>query len=362
MKRLLAGLALALFGLASATWADRVDDLVQRERKQQKIPGVSIAVVRNGKIIKVAGYGLANVEHQVPAKPETIYQSGSVGKMFTAALVMLLARDGKLSLNDSIRKHLPETPESWSGITVRHLLNHTAGLGDPYPKLDLRKDYTDAELLKIEGELPLLSRPGEKWLYSDMGYHVLGFLCNRVGSKFYVDQLRERIFTPAKMTTARGISESEIVPNRAAGYERDKGTLKNQGWVAPVLNTTADGSLYFSVLDLARWDAALYTETPLSASIKTLSWTQTKLPSGEKIGYGFGWQIDTVNGHRRVHHNGYWQGFSTQISRYVDDRLTVIVLTNLAGADPTRIANQVADLYLPSLRNTKGRTASARIL
>jgi hypothetical protein len=276
--------------------------------------------------------------------------SGQAGDdLFTAALTLLLARDGKLSIDDPIRKHLPEAAEAWSAITIRHLLTHTSGLSDPYSKLDLRKDYTDAELLKIEGELPLLFPPGEKWSYSNMGYHVLGFLCNRVGGKFYIDQLKERIFAPAKMTTARGISEAEIIPNRAAGYELEKGRPQNQAWVAPVLNTTADGSLYLTVLDLARWDAALYTEIPLSAALKESSWTQATLTSGKKTEYGFGWQLDEVNGHRRVHHGGAWQGFTTQISRYVDDRLTVIVLTNLAGANPPRIADKIAGIYLPAV-------------
>ena len=135
--------------VAAPVRADEVDDLVAAERDRQKIPGLSIAVVRDGKVVKEAGYGLANLEHNVPAKPETIYQSGSVGKQFTAAVVMLLVEDGKVGLDDSIRKHLPTAPEAWKDITVRHLLTHTAGLGDPYLKIDFRKDYTDEELTQI---------------------------------------------------------------------------------------------------------------------------------------------------------------------------------------------------------------------
>lgn len=347
MTRLLVGIAITL-GFASLAHADKVDDLVRAELKKQQLPGVSIAVVRNGKVVKAAGYGFANLEHQVPARAETVYQSGSVGKMFTAALVLLLEQDGKFNLDDSIRKHLPEAPESWSGITIRHLLNHTSGLGDPFEKLDLRKDYTDAELLKLEGEVPLLFKPGEKWAYSNMGYHVLGFLCNRVGGKFYADQLRERIFAPLKMST-RIISEADIIPNRAAGYELENDKLQNHTWVAPELNTTADGSLYLTVLDLARWDAGLYADTPLNKALKDQLWTPGTLTSGKKTSYGFGWQIDEVNGHKRLHHSGAWQGFTSQLTRYVDDRLTVAVLINRAGANPGRIAEKIARAYLPDL-------------
>ena len=129
---------------------------------------------------------------------------------------MLLVKDGKLSLDEPISKYLPNTPQSWEAITVRHLLTHTAGLAYPYQKLDLRKDYTDDELLKIEGEMPVLLRPGEMFSYSNMGYHVLGFICSNVGGKFYGDQLRERIFQPIGMST-RIINESDIVLHRAAG-------------------------------------------------------------------------------------------------------------------------------------------------
>lgn len=346
----LLGAAFVLALTASSVQADKIDDYVRAEIARQKIPGASIAVVRHGKIVKEAGYGFANVEHRVPARPETIYQSGSVGKQFTAALTLLLAADGKFALDDPIGKHLPGTPESWKGVTIRHLLTHTSGLGDPYEKLDFRKDYTEAELLAIDGALPLLFAPGERWSYSNMGYHVLGFLCSKVGGKFYAEQLAERIFKPIGMTTARLINEAEIVPNRAAGYEIVGGKLQNQSWVSPTLNTTADGSLYVTVRDMARWDAALYTDTPLTRAQRDAMWTPVRLNSGATQPYGFGWQLGEVNGHKRIEHSGAWQGFTTQISRFVDDGLTVIVLTNRAGSRPGTIANGIAALYVPVLK------------
>jgi hypothetical protein len=149
------------------------------------------------------------------------------------------------------------------------------------------------------------------------------------------------------MSTTRIINEADIVPNRAAGYRLDKGDLKNQEWVSPSLNTTADGSLYFSILDLAKWDAALYTEKLLKRSTLEQMWTVATLRDGKPNSgqYGFGWFVEIKKGRRVVEHEGQWQGFETQISRYIDDALTVVVLTNLGDAKPDRIADGVARIY-----------------
>ena len=338
---------LTLTACATA-FADPVDDAVLREMKRTNIPGVSVVVLQNGKIVREQGYGLANVEHNVAVTPHTVFQSGSVGKTFTAALVMLLAEDGKLKLDDPISRHLPNTPKAWDTITIRHLLTHTSGLGDPYAKLDFYKNYSDEELIALEASVPVLFAPGDRWAYSNMGYHLLGFICNKAGGKFYGDQLRERIFAPLGMGT-RIISDSAIVPHRAAGYEWIKGALKNQSWVAPKLNTTADGSLYLTARDLALWDMALDGNKILSEKIKLASWTPVKLNDGSTADYGYGWQLGPVNGHRTISHGGSWQGFKAGIERYVDDRLTVIVLANSAAASPAKLVNLVARHYVPSL-------------
>lgn len=342
-------LALTLMVLSQAVaafaQADKVDAYVKAELEKQKIPGVSIAVVRNGEVVKASGYGLANVELNVAASPATIYQSGSVGKQFTATAVMMLVEDGKIALDDKINKYFTDAPERWSGITVRNLLTHTAGTTD-YPKdFDFRRDYTEAELLKKAAEIPLAFAPGEKWSYSNMGYVMLGILVSKVTGKFYGEFLQERIFKPLGMNTTRIISEADIVSNRAAGYRQEKGELKNQAWVSPSMNTTADGSLYLTVLDMARWDAALYTEKLLKKSSMDQMWTPVKLNNGKTQQYGFGWAFDEVRGHRIIGHGGAWQGFTSHIVRYVDDKLTVIVLANRAGANPGAIARGIAGLY-----------------
>ena len=341
-----------LIGGSSLTGTDEVDDFVRRQMEKRQTPGLALLVVKDGQIVKSQGYGMANLEHQVPVKPETIFQSGSVGKQFTATAVMMLAQEGKLSLEDPIGKHLT-VPESWKGITIRHLLTHTSGLGDYPPDLDFRKDYTEDELFEMVTKQPLLFAPGEKWQYSNLAYVTLGILIHKISGKFYGDFLQERVFQPLGMTSTRIINEPDIVPNRAAGYRLVKEEIKNQDWVSPTLNTTADGALYFNVVDLAKWDAALYTEKLLKKSSLEEMWTPVKLADESSYPYGLGWGVGQYNGHRRIEHGGGWQGFATHITRYVDDRLTVVVLTNLAQADPQYIAHGIAGFYVPELALAK---------
>lgn len=333
--------------LAADQTTDAVADFVRAEMQQQHIPGLTLLVSRSGNPIRTEGFGLSNLELSVPAKPETIFQSGSVGKQFTATAVMMLVEAGKVGLEDPLTKYFPDAPASWKQVTVRELLSHTGGFTD-YPKdFDERKDYTEQQVLKIVEAIPLAYSPGASWSYSNLGYLTLGILIHKVTGQFYGEFLQQRIFRPLAMSTARIINEADIIPNRSAGYRLVNGEHKNQEWVSPSLNTTADGSLYFSILDLAKWDAALYTETLLKKSSLAQMWTVAPLRDGRPNSghYGYGWFIEVQDGHRVIEHEGQWQGFRTQISRYVGDQLTVVVLTNLAEAKPDRIAHGVASLY-----------------
>jgi CubicO group peptidase (beta-lactamase class C family) len=281
-----------------------------------------------------------------------------VGKQFTATAVMMLAEENKIALDDKLSKYLPGTPAKWKDVTIRNLLSHTSGIADYGGEIDstptvinLRQDYTEDELVKRFALLPMNFAPGTSWSYSNTGYVLLGIVIRKVTGEFYGDFLQERIFRPLGMTSTRIISEADIIPNRSGGYELVNGEIKNQKWVAPSLNTTADGALYTNVLDMAKWDAALYTEKLLKKASLNEMWTPVTLhprKAGEPTSYpyGFGWDVTAANGHRLIEHAGSWQGFTTQISRYTDDRLTVIVLTNLDAehASPDKIAHHVAGL------------------
>jgi CubicO group peptidase (beta-lactamase class C family) len=339
---------LAAIANAQSVTSDAVDEYVKAEMQRQNIPGLALLIARDGNIIRAQGFGVSNVEHQVPVKPETVFQSGSMGKQFTATAIMMLMEEGKIGLDDPIAKYLKDAPATWNNVSVRQLLSHTAGFTDYPDNFNFRADYTEDQLLKIISGVPLAFAPGTKWSYSNLGYATLGILIHQVTGKFYGDFLQQRIFHPLGMETTRIINEADIIPNRAAGYRSVKGELKNQEWVSPTVNTTADGSLYFSILDLAKWDAALYTEKLLKRSSLEQMWTPAKFNNGSPNPdrYGFGWYITSNHGRRVVGHSGAWQGFKAHISRYVDDKLTIVVLANLAGSDPKRISDHVAEIYL----------------
>ena len=341
---------------AQSSVSGETDRVVEAERTEQHIPGVGLAVCREGKIVKASGYGLANVELDVAVTPETIFQTGSVGKQFTAMAILMLVEEGKLGLDDKINKYLTESPEKWKDITVRKLLTHTSGIADYGGEEDtmnkgvinFRKDYTEEELIQAFAGMPLDFAPGAKWNYSNTGYVLLGIIIHRVTGKFYGDFLEERIFKPLGMSATRIISEADIVPDRSSGYRLVKGQLKNQEWVAPTLNTTADGALYTNVVDLAKWNEALDQRRLIHRSSYEEMWTPVKLNDGSTYPYGFGWDVRDEGGHRIVAHDGAWQGFTMNITRYLDTRLTVIVMTNLDSdnSKPDKIAAEVAAIYL----------------
>ncbi|WNM18063.1 serine hydrolase domain-containing protein [Flavobacterium capsici] len=330
-----------------------VDSLVFLEMKKQNIPGVSVVIVRDGKIDYVKGYGFSNLEHKVPVKPETIFQTASVGKQFTAFAVMLLVQDGKISLDDKLTKFFPDAPTGWDSITIKNMLNHTSGFGDYIDDFNYQANYTEDSLYHEFKKRPLLFKAGEKQKYSNMAYATLGIIMSKVTGKFYGDFLKERVLIPMGMTTARINSEEDIVPNRAAGYRILNDEIKNQEWVSPTTNTTADGPLILSVLDMAKWEAGLNAGKLLKKEYYDLMWTPTKLNDGTFEKYGFGWAIDSLNGKRILEHNGSWQGFESTIKRYPEKKLAVIVFANLKRARTYKMSTRILQLFQPELSPIK---------
>jgi CubicO group peptidase (beta-lactamase class C family) len=354
-----------------------IDRYLQSEMRRQHIPGISLAVVKNGKPLYVKSYGVATLEHDVPATPQTVYQIGSVGKQFTAVAVMMLADEHKLDLDDPLSKYLPDIPPSWSKVTLRLMLNHQSGIPQfTTPErqlLDLVHDYTDLELIRLASGQPLDFEPGTDVSYSDTGYVLLGFVINRVAGMFYGDFLQQRIFGPLGMRQTRIISDKDIVPHRASGYEQgENGALYNQTYVSPALNRTADGSLYSTVLDLIKWDRALYGDAVLPQAELERMWRIDPHRNGQRPLYhfGYGWENNRLRDQRLVEYDGNWQGFQAAMSRYVDKRLTIIVLTNRSLCRTLRLGHTVAGLidsdlepYPESIPDSDpGRTAEFRAL
>jgi D-alanyl-D-alanine carboxypeptidase len=335
-----------LLAATVAARADKVDDYVKAEMQKQHVPGLSLAVIKDGKIIKAEGYGLANVELNVPARPETVYKIGSVSKQFIASGIMLLVEEGKVGLDDKISKFLEGTPETWKEITVRHLLTHTSGIVREAPGFDPLKIQYDADVIKTAYPLPLRFAPGEKYEYCNVGYFTLAEIIRKVTGKPWGEYLNERMFLPLEMNATRTTTITEIVQNRANGYARKDGRMQNADTYFAL---RPSGAFLSSVLDLAKWDAALYTDRILKQSVRDQMWSPVKLNNGTSHPYGFGWELGTLSGHKFVRHGGSLPGFRAALTRFVDDKLTVVVLTNGGNANPALIALGVADIYIAGL-------------
>lgn len=334
----------------------KIDQLVLPEMQKQKIPGVAVGIFSAGEPLLMKGYGFANVEQQAPVTPESVFQSASVGKQFTALAIMLLVENKLLAVDESIRTYFPDSPESWQPITVRHLLTHTSGIADYFEAMgengieayDNRRDYPPDELREIFYTLPLDFVAGSDYSYSNTGYALLGFLIKRVSGQFYGDFLHDRVFKPLHMRSARVVSDTDIVPNRVAGYELVNGEIKNQTWYSPT-NNTADGALYLSLRDYLAWERGLRAGALLSKAGWNAIFSATNLNSGDQYPYGFGWNVSVSQGAPWYHHSGGWLGFSVFISRYLANDLTIVVLTNLDLGEPTIFVDGIAEIIDPGI-------------
>ena len=347
------------------TLSAEVDAAVMQQLKAQHIPGIGLAVVVDGHVVKATGYGLANVELGVPVSPDTVFEAGSITKQFTATAIMLLAEDGKISLDDSISKFFPEAPPTLNAVTVRHLLTHTSGIPDVSDGtnetngiagvVDFHREYTEDQLAHAYLSQTLAFQPGSRWSYCNACYNLLGFLIHRVTGESYADFLHARFFALLGMSTARAFSHADIIPNRESGYTLVDGAWKNapQWWSESIMSNDAAGGLWMTTLDLAKWDAALYSDKIVKQSSLKTMWTPVPIDDASAYPGGMGWFIANANGHHIVFHTNGGPGSSGVISRYLDDRLTIIVMTNLGAhhTDVMKIAGKVADIYLPA---TKG--------
>ena len=352
-RRFLLLVAFLLAAVAPAC-AQEVDEVVKQWMERQHVPGVAIAVLKDGAVIKVQGYGLADLEHRVPVRADTVFKIGSVSKQFLATGIMLLVQDGRLALDDKISKHLPGTPAAWEGITVRHRLTHTAGLAREAPGFDTQKLQPDLDVIATAYPVPLRYAPGDRHEYSNLGYFMLGEIISQVSGKPWSDFLRERIFAPLGMTNTRVTTLTEIIPNRARGYAWRDARLQNEDdWPA----VRPSGAFISTVSDLAKWEAALLGDRILTESTKKEMWARVRLNDGRTAPYGFGWQLDDwpadapgPTGVPMIRHGGSMNGFRAGYSRWPSHRLAVIVLTNLTSAPYEGLTANIAIRYVPELK------------
>jgi D-alanyl-D-alanine carboxypeptidase len=338
-----AAVLLVLLSLvATVARADQLDDYVKARMKEFALPGVSLVILEDGKITKTGSYGVADVARGTPVAPETVFKIGSVSKQFIATGIMLLVQDGRLKVDDPVSKYLDGTPPAWQPITIRHLLTHTGGIVRESPAFDPMKVQSDADVVKAAYPLPLRFTPGEKWEYCNVGYFALAEIITRVSGKPWTQFMNERVFKPAGMLMTAPTNVTPTLPNRALGYDgKDNSKLADE-WVA----LRPSGAFLSTVLDLAKWDALLYTNTILSEASRREMWTAARFNAGAAAEYGFGWRVTKHNGHNRVGHGGSLPGFTAYYGRFLDERVSVIVLTNGGDSDAGGIAHGVADLYL----------------
>jgi CubicO group peptidase (beta-lactamase class C family) len=313
-------------------------------------PGCALAVARGGKIIYKNGYGLANIEEGVLITPQTVFDIGSTSKQFTSASILLLEKQGKLSVGDDIRKYLPEIPDYGHKITILHLLNHTSGLRDYLTLFDLAGVNTDSvttdddALAIIARQKALNFEPGSDWLYSNSGFFLLSVIVKRVSGKSLREFAAENIFEPLEMKhTVFRNEHTQLVPNRALAYDPKEG-----GYALDVsyFEQTGDGAVHTSVEDLLKWDENFYSGKVGGQSFLNEIQEPGKLNSGKTLDYAKGLFVGQYRGLRFVDHGGSWGGYRAQLLRFPEQHFSVVCLCNLANANPEKRAHEVADVFL----------------
>jgi CubicO group peptidase (beta-lactamase class C family) len=313
-------------------------------------PGCAVGVATDGKPVLAKGYGMADLEHEVAIAPTTIFEAGSVSKQFTAAAVMLLASDGKLSLDDPVGKYVPELPKE-QPITIRQMLNHTSGLRDwgsvesiaGWPRTS--RVYTHAHVLEIVSRQRALNfPPGTRWSYSNTGFNLAAVIVSRVSGESFPEFTRERLFQPLGMThTSWRDDYTRIVPGRAIAYSRRDGVFHTD---MPFENVYGNGGLLTTVGDLLKWNA--HYDAPAAQDAKMVGEQQTPghFNDGRALGYGLGLFVGTYKGLHEVYHSGSTAGYSAFLTRFPSEHVSVAVLCNATTARATEYAHAVADLYL----------------
>jgi CubicO group peptidase (beta-lactamase class C family) len=329
---------------------DKVDELFAEWDKPDS-PGCALGIIKNGKLIYKRGYGMANLEHNIPISSTTVFRIASTSKQFTATSILLLAEQGKISLDDDIRKYLSETPQYERPITIRHLIHHTSGIRDYLELMELAgmsdHDYfTDEEAVEmLTRQKELNFKPGDEYLYSNSGYYLLSMIIKRASGKFLREFAEERIFKPLGMKNTHFHEDhTMIVKNRAAGYSpKEEGGYRINMTTLPMVG---DGGVFTSVEDLFLWDQNFYHNKLGGRDLINQLLTLGTLNDGEKLNYAFGLEVGDYRGLKTISHSGIFAGFRAQIIRFPQQKFSVICLANLSTINPTKLCKQVAAVYL----------------
>lgn len=328
--------------------ADKVDDVIKSQMERQKIPGVALLITRDDKPVKTAAYGLADIELNVPMKPDMLFESGSISKCFTATVIMQLWEQGKIGLDDPLSKYILNSPEAWKDIKIRNLLGHTSGLKDYalVPGLGLIEQWTTDQWFAKMTTLPLDFPTGSAWAYSNSNFLLLGLVAQKITGHSIDDLVRDQVFKPLDMKRSFLSDQETIVPGRVKGYWQSETGLIN-GYRIGV--GYGDGGHMNDCEDLAIFERGIREAKLLKPATVAMMQTAGVLPSGRKAPYGFGWFVRTVNGHRYISHGGNTGGFGSSIFRVPEKNLTIVVMTNLASVSGDTLAQAIAEAYEPDL-------------
>ncbi|PQB04766.1 serine hydrolase [Aureitalea marina] len=346
--------------LTQLIWGQSLDqkiDAILSEQYPADGPGVSALVAKDGQVIYTAAFGLANLEHQIPLKPESVFEIGSITKQFTAVAILMLEQAGKLKVSDNITKYIPDYPTQGKTITLQHLLNHTSGIKSytnmPSFMSEARTDMTPNELIDVFKNETVEFDPGTQWNYNNSGYIILGEIIERVSGMSYEAFVETKLFAPAGMKNSRYGSHSEIILNRANGYQPVEGGFRNADYLSMTLPYAA-GSLMSTVGDLYKWQQALSGNKLISASQLKKAWTNTALNDGSLTNYGYGWSINEISDVPSIEHGGGIFGYTTYAIHIPEEDLYVAVFANSNGNSPTDVTIRIAAEAIGKPYQTKG--------
>lgn len=326
-------------------------DSIFKDWDKVDAPGGTLGIIKEGELIYAKGYGMANLEYDIPNSSSSVFRIGSTSKQFTAASIVLLVEKGKLSLDDTLKGIFPAFPEYANNITIRHLLNHTSGIRD-YLQIAYLKGlgnddfYVDADIMEwLVQQSDLNFNPGEEYLYSNSGYWLLGQIVNKIAGANMADFAEEEIFKPLGMNHTHFHNDhTRIVKNRASGYA--PGNNDDYTISMTTLDMIGDGGIFTSIEDIKKWDDAFYDSEVLDKTFWKEMTKQGVLNNGEVIDYASGLMIDEYKGLRTISHGGAFVGFRAELLRFPEERLSIAIFANRADANPTRMAFQVADILL----------------
>ncbi len=322
----------------------KFDNILNQYFKSNE-PGAAVLIAKGDKVLYKKSIGVADMELNVPVTTEMVFRIGSITKQFTSAAILQLAEKGKLSLQDDIKKFIPDYPTQGYSITIEHLLTHTSGIKSftsmPEYYVNMRKDLNREEVINVFKDQPMDFAPGTKWLYDNSGYFLLGYIIEKLSGQTYAEYVKQHLFEPAGMMNSYYGDDIKIIKNRAKGYGKLNGNYENANYLS-MTQPFAAGALLSTIEDLWKWNRALHSSKILPASWLEKAQTPYKLSDGKSTGYGYGWMMGDIKGSRTIWHNGAINGFLSESIFLPDEDVFVVLFANCLCFPLHKIAERFA--------------------